>query len=122
MIHEKRRHRRVATPMGMWVKWEAVGVKSVSRVCDLTQCGLFISAPDPPPVGTLIKLLFVAREGEIRTQAVVRNSIPNKGMGVEITAMGADDRTRLGKLVKRLGSLQDAQKSTDQATTSTRGN
>jgi hypothetical protein len=122
MIQEKRRHRRLATPMGMWVKWEAAGLKSVSRVCDLTQCGLFISTPDPPRVGSVIKLLFVVREGEIRTHAVVRNSIPSKGMGVEITAMGAEDRSRLSKLVKRLANLQDAQKPPHKETTSTRGN
>ncbi|HXN23117.1 MAG TPA: PilZ domain-containing protein [Candidatus Dormibacteraeota bacterium] len=110
MIEEKRRHRRVATPMGMWVKWEASGNKSVSRVCDLTICGLFISTPDPPAVGTIVKLLFVVPEGEIRTQSVVRNSIPNKGMGVEITAMRAEDRARLGKLVKRLSRVQDSDK------------
>jgi hypothetical protein len=110
MIQEKRRHRRVATPMGMWVKWETSGRKSVSRVCDLTQCGLFISTPDPPSIGTVIKLLFVVPEGEIRTHAIVRNSIPNKGMGLEITAMGAEDRTRLDKLVKRLTRLQDSGK------------
>lgn len=121
MIQEKRRHRRVATPIGMWVKWEVAGLKSVSRVCDLTQCGLFISTPEAPPVGTVIKLLFVVREGEIRTHAVVRNSIPNKGMGVEITAMTAEDRARLGKLVKRLGGLQDSQKTPYKETTSTRG-
>src|ERR1700682_448089 len=110
MIEEKRRHRRVATPMGMWVKWEASGNKSVSRVCDLTICGLFISTPDPPAGGTIGKLLFVVPEGEIRTQSVVRNSIPNKGMGVEITAMRAEDRARLGKLVKRLSRVQDSDK------------
>lgn len=109
MVQEKRRHRRLATPMGMWAKWEASGKKSVSRVCDLTVCGLFISTPDPPPIGTTVKLLFVVREGEIRSHSIVRNSVPNKGMGVEITAMSAEDRARLGKLVKRLG-VQNSEK------------
>lgn len=110
MIQEKRRHRRLATPMGMWVKWEISGRKSVSRVCDLTGYGLFISVPNPPSVGTVVKLLFVVPEGEIRCNSIVRNSIPNKGMGVEITAMGAEDRARLGKLVKRLSRLQESGK------------
>lgn len=113
---EKRKHHRVRTPMGMWVRWEAPGVKSVSRVCDLTTCGLFISAPDPPLVGTVVKLLFVVREGEIRTRAVVRNSMPGKGMGLQITVMTAEDRSRLGKLVKRLQGMQDAHQSLSKET------
>jgi hypothetical protein len=96
--------------MGMWVKWEAYGNKFVSRVCDLTICGLFISTPDPLSVGAIVKLLFVVPEGEIRMHSIVRNSLPNKGMGVEITAMRADDRVRLGKLVKRLSRVQDSDK------------
>jgi hypothetical protein len=121
MIQEKRRHRRVATPVGMWVECEVSGRKSVSRVCDLTECGLFVSTPDPAELGAAVKLLFVVREGEIRSNAIVRNSIPNKGMGVEITAMTAEDRARFSKLVKRLRSLQSANKSSSKETTPTGG-
>lgn len=117
---EKRKHHRVPTPMGMWVRWEAPGFKSVSRVCDLTQFGLFISTPDPPPIGTILKLLFVVREGEIRTSAIVRNSLPSKGMGVEVTAVTADARARLDKLVKRLLGVQEVNKSSRKEVISTR--
>jgi hypothetical protein len=102
-----RRYTRVETPRGLWVAWGEDNHKMVSRVSDLNVGGLFISTPAPLPVGALIKLLLAVQEGEIKAHAVVRNSSPNVGMGVEFTAMGAVDRERLNKLVERLLALQN---------------
>lgn len=63
---------------------------------------MFISTPDPEPAGTAITILLVVPEGEIRGHAQVRNSVPHKGMGIAITAMGAEDTARFRELLKRL--------------------
>ena len=70
---------------------------------------MFISAPDPEPVGTLITILLVVPEGQIRGHATVRNAVPKEGMGVEITAMGAEDTVRFRELLKRLFAKQAAE-------------
>jgi hypothetical protein len=85
---EDRRYARIGTPRGVWVAWGTDDGKTVSRVSDLNIGGLFISTPTPLRAGSVVKLLLTVPEGEIRAHAVVRNSNPNLGMGVQFTAMG----------------------------------
>jgi PilZ domain len=109
MGHEKetkhavaRRYPRVPLAKGMLVAWQCSDGKGVSRVATLGLGGLFISAPDPPPVGTLIKLLFDVPDGEVRARAVVKNIKAGAGMAVAFVDMGYSDRARLNQLLKRL--------------------
>jgi hypothetical protein len=98
-----RRFPRIETPTGVWVAWNVDGQKqAVSRVCDLNVGGLFVSTTTPAPVGSVISVLFSVPEGEIRGHATVRNVKIGEGMGVQFTAMGAQDTERLRKLMARL--------------------
>lgn len=98
----KRRYPRIGLPKGMMVAWQSSGERFVSRVGTLGLGGLFIFTPKPPPVGSVLKLLFDLPGGEVRARAVVRNSEPGTGMGVEFTSMDYDDRARLHQFLKRL--------------------
>jgi hypothetical protein len=64
--------------------------------------GLFISAVDPPVVGTLVKLIFDVPGGEVRARAIVKDVKAGEGMAVAFIEMGYEDRARLGQLVKKL--------------------
>jgi hypothetical protein len=64
--------------------------------------GLFIDAPDPPPIGENLRLYFEVPGGDVRARAVVRSSEKGKGMGVEFIAMGQEERARLHQLLRRL--------------------
>jgi hypothetical protein len=97
-----RRYTRVGLPKGMLVAWEHSGIRRVSRVSVLALGGLFISTPEPPPNGDVIKLIFEIPGGDVRARALVRDSQPRKGMGVEFTAMGQEARARLNRLMKLL--------------------
>jgi hypothetical protein len=55
----------------------------VSRVCDLSVAGLFLSTPVPRPVGVSAKLDFLVPEGAIRAEAVVQHLIPSGVVGLE---------------------------------------
>ncbi len=99
---KKRRYPRIELPKGMWVAWHDGGRRLASRVRTLGMGGLFISIPDPPVVGTVVKLLFEVPSGEVRAQAIVRNVKPGQGMGVEFRQMAMEDRARLHQLLKRL--------------------
>src|ERR1700719_21623 len=93
-----RRYARVGLPKGMLVAWEHSGIRNVSRVSVLALGGLFISTAEPPPVGDVIKLVFEIPGGEVRARALVRDSQPRKGMGIEFTAMGQQARALLHRL------------------------
>ncbi len=97
-----RRYQRIALPKGMLVAWQSTGERVVSRVATLGLGGLFIRTPKPPRAGDIIKLFFEVPDGEVRARAVVRDSQPGKGMGVEFTSMGYEHRARLNQLLKRL--------------------
>jgi len=102
---EIRRYERVGLPKGMLVAWEHSGIRKVSRVGVLAVGGLFITTPDPPPVGDTIRMIFEVPGGEVRARAVVRDSQRNKGMGVEFTSMGQKARALLNQLMKVLASV-----------------
>jgi hypothetical protein len=104
MTSEKktRRYSRVGLPKGMLVAWEHSGIRQVSRVSVLALGGVFISTPGPPPNGETIRLIFEIPSGEVRARALVRDSQPGKGMGIEFTAMGQQARARLNQLMKVL--------------------
>lgn len=99
---KSRRYVRVDLPKGMLVAWEYSGGRKVSRVRVLALGGLFISTPEPPPVGEVIRLIFEVPNGEVRARAMIRDSQKGKGMGVEFTAMGQEARARLLGLMKLL--------------------
>jgi hypothetical protein len=86
----------------MLVAWQASGARTISRVGTLGLGGLFIRTANPPGVGDIVKLFFEVPGGEVRARAVVRDRQPGRGMGVEFTAMGHEDRARLDRLLRRL--------------------
>jgi hypothetical protein len=86
----------------MLVAWQCIDGRGMSRVATLGLGGLFVSTPDPAPVGTLVKLLFDVPDGEVRARAIVKNIKPGEGMAVAFIDMAYEDRARLNRLVKRL--------------------
>lgn len=97
-----RKYQRVSLPKGFLVAWEHSGIRKLSPVNVLALGGLFISTPDPPPAGDLIKVVFEIPGGDVRARAVVCDSRPGQGMGIQFTAMAQDARARLQRLMKSL--------------------
>jgi hypothetical protein len=97
-----RRYERVPLPKGMLVAWEHSGIRNVSPVSVLALGGLFISTPEPPPAGDLIKVVFEIPGGDVRARALVCDSRPGEGMGIQFTSMAQDARARLNQLMKVL--------------------
>jgi hypothetical protein len=99
---KRKRYPQIALPKGMLVSWQVRIAWVVSTATTLGLSGVFFSTPKPLVVGDLVKLVLHAPDGDIRAVAVVRDSRPGRGMGVEFTSMGRDDRARLRQLLKRL--------------------
>ena len=99
---KNRRYKRIGLPRGMQIAWQGRGLRTVARVATLGLGGLFIDAEKPPVVGEVIRVFFEVPGGEVRATAVVRNSQPGIGMGIEFAAMDPEPRARLVQLLRRL--------------------
>ena len=97
-----RRYERVGLRSGPFVAWQGSAGRSISRVATLGLGGLFIAAAEPAGIGEGIKMVFEIPGGEVRARAMVRNSHPGTGMGVEFTSMKPEDRARLHRLLSKL--------------------
>ena len=86
----------------MPVSWYGGDLQLFSRVKTLGMGGLFISATDPPPVGTKIRLAFEVPGGNVRADGVVRDIIFGEGLGVEFTRMDLGGKLLLQRLMNRL--------------------
>jgi len=86
----------------MTVAWYGGGIQQVSRVQTLNSGGLSLSASITRPVGTSLMLVFEVPGGVVQAEAVVRDVIPGKEMGLEFTSMGPHTRALLDDLLKRL--------------------
>lgn len=104
---KNRRYPRIGLPKGMHIAWQCGGLRTVARVATLGLGGLFIRADKPPAVGEVIRVFFEVPGGEVRATAVVRDSQPGKGMGIEFAAMDPEPRARLLRLLRRLQGDSD---------------
>jgi hypothetical protein len=86
----------------MWVSWKFEKQRHTSRVLDFSASGAFIVSDDIVAVGTALKLMFAMVEGELKLEAVVRNSRAGKGMGVEFVSVGGKELALILKALKRL--------------------
>jgi hypothetical protein len=100
--HGTRRYQRISLPIGMFVAWYGGGEQQISRVKMLGMGGLFLSGSNAPPVGTSLRLAFEVPGGSVQAEGVVRNIVPDDGMGVEFTRVRARDRVLLERLLRRL--------------------
>lgn len=71
---------------------------------------MFIQASEPASIGEGIKIVFSVAGGEVSARAMVRNSHPGRGMGVEFTSMKPEDRARLDRLLRKLLALPSGKK------------
>src|SRR5487761_1351651 len=97
-----RRYERVGLSRGPLVAWKGPSGREVSRVTTLGLGGVFIEAPQPASIGEGIQMVFKVAGAEVRARAMVRNSHPGKGMGVEFISMKPEDRARLHRLLCKL--------------------
>ena len=97
---------RVAGPPDLWVFWNCKKHDGLSRVLDLSVGGLCLSIEksERMAVGEKVHLNFLTPEGQIRTDAIVRNVRPER-LGLKFVAISEEDRTHLTALMTRLRTL-----------------
>ena len=102
--NDRRRYPRLLSPKGTVVAWHSANKRLVSGVENFGLGGLYIRTPDPPAVGTFIKLLIDAPTGKVRARAVLQRCSPKEGMGVKFVAMQQEHRARFAGWIKGLSS------------------
>jgi hypothetical protein len=110
LAYSRRMTSRIETMGDVWVFWRCQDMDDVSRVCDLSVGGLFLSTPVPPSLGAKAKLDFLVQEGKIRAEAVVRHLVPGGGLGLRFTAITDKDRPQLMALLNRIRTLSSTPK------------
>lgn len=93
----RRKYPRIRPPKGMWVGWKSPGRTGTSCVENMGLGGLFLKVANPLREGSMIELIFDLPGGEVRARALVRRSVPGRGMGVQFIQMRPDDRARLNR-------------------------
>jgi hypothetical protein len=97
-----RRH-RVEAEENVYAFWSCDGREGLSRVRDLSPGGLFMEAPVEANLGALVRLHFLADEGQICASAEVRHAKSGQGVGLKFIAINGQDCQHLAALIKRLG-------------------
>ena len=108
-LYSRRFSSRVETQGDVWVCWRCQGWEDVSRVCDLSVGGMFLSTPIPRPPGTRARIDFLVPEGQIRAEVVVQYAIANGGLGLKFTAITDQDCPNLVALINRVCSSSRSQ-------------
>lgn len=98
----RRRSARVDAGDSVYTLWSCDGREGLSRVRDLGLGGLFIESPVQQDLDAPVKLDFLADEGQIRANAVVRHVRPGKGVGLKLIAINDQDCKRLASLIRRV--------------------
>ena len=102
----RRRVPRIAVSEGVWVYWESPPYRDISRVLDLSPMGLFLETRARKKEGDRISVHFLVQEGPIRAEAVVRHSVPGRGLGMKISSLSSQDAPQLTRLLTRLSEEQ----------------
>ncbi len=97
-----RRHQRISLPKGMSVAWYGGGQQQVSRAKSLSMGGVFLCRPITVQVGSDLTVVFEVPGGMVFAEAVVRNTVPGEGMGVEFSKTNPESRAPLDALLTRL--------------------
>ena len=88
-------------PKGTWVAWKSLGKTTTSRMETMGLGGLYLHDANPPAEGSTIELIFNLPTGQVRARAIVRNTHPGKGMGMQFVQMQPEDRAKLHQFLSR---------------------
>jgi hypothetical protein len=89
------------------IQFESYGMKQLStRINDISVTGLFIDSISCLAVGSILQMRFAVLGVPLEASGVVRNCIPQSGMGIEFLDLRPDQKELIEHLVE--GSAIDA--------------
>lgn len=99
MGREKRKAKRISYMCE--IQFESYGMKQLStRINDISVTGLFIDSTSCLAVGSILKMRFSVLGVPLVVSGIVRNCMPQSGMGIEFIDLRSDQRELIGRLVE----------------------
>lgn len=92
---EQRKYPRVTPPKTVVVAWQVGTQRGVSFLESLSVGGLFVRTKESLPLRCLMQILLDLPVGQVRCRGIVRRTLDNHGVAVQIIAMDPSDRARL---------------------------
>ena len=106
---ERRAHPRRKMSAPIEIKEALTGKQVEGRLVDVSRGGCFVETQNPLPVGTATQIVIAKASESFEALARVVSSLPNRGMGLEFTAVGPEQFHVLGAwLDKSLQTLWHA--------------
>jgi hypothetical protein len=102
VFSKPRRYPRASPAQPSLVAWRSPTRNNISRFTSLGLGGMFIHETNPPPSGALLQLIIETPSGQVRARATVCTAESGRGMGVQFTQMGPEERSRLAYMIKKL--------------------
>ncbi len=108
MGREKRKAKRISYMCE--IQFESYGMKQLStRINDISVSGLFIDSISCLAVGSTLKMKFSVLGVPLEVSGIVRNCMPQAGMGIEYIDLRSDQRELIERLVE--GSTHNSSQS-----------
>ena len=102
LYEKKRRYARAFPPIPIVVAWRTAARNGLARISCVGLGGLYVHEKEPPPLGSVLQLVFETPNGQVRARATVRTSESGHGMGVEFMQMRQEERARLAAMMRKL--------------------
>lgn len=96
---ERRKHKRITLPKGVFASWKASDRSGVARIHDLGRGGAYLITPTPTPSGAAIEVVLCLPVGKVAVRAMVKRCRPLLGMGIEFLQMPSEDRAKLNEFL-----------------------
>jgi hypothetical protein len=110
MGREKRKAKRISYMCE--IQFESYGMKQLStRINDISVTGLFIDSTSCLAVGAILKMRFTVLGVALVVSGIVRNCMPQSGMGIEFIDLRPDQRELIERLVE--GTAQNSSQFAD---------
>ena len=98
----RRRASRIPISLDVWVYWEGLPHRDVSRVRDLSHAGLFLETHFRKNQGELLLVHFLVEEGQIRLEARVKHTSAGQGLGLRLHSVVPYDIAPFDALLTRI--------------------
>jgi uncharacterized protein (TIGR02266 family) len=98
---DKEQRRAWRSALLLEVAYEGAGVRTETRISDISVTGVYIETVSPVPVGSTLTLTFTLPDGyAVNTVGVVVHSQPQTGIGVEFTNLKREDARRIRQFIR----------------------
>lgn len=92
---ERRRHPRLSYGTEVWIGQDGIFSRTNERITNISVAGVFIETAQSFAVGTVLSVRFKFGAGTVSCAAIVRNSRPGEGLGVELLDLTPDAKRHL---------------------------